>query len=403
MEKNTAKCGGYGMFTSIYWVAGLGLVFGVLLGIPLHAKDGWDPSELAGLISTGIGIAYILLSLLDWFVQGRSLAANPLPDDLDLSDRAVARERLTALKGCSLLHRHTRRLLAAWAAGASGSQVAAMATSQMHRMLGLLAAETAVILALLAASAGFIPPPVLLTLGTGLMVLLLLVALARFQLASQLAGYIESHLLARIGNDTPAAAGIEFIQAVAKSVSDSTASLAAAQARFADQLAKAQQDAAALMAKAQQEASTQLAKAHHDAAAPIAKAHQESAALVVKAQQEAVAQIVKTQQEAAAQIEKAQADMTTKLSSTQELTSSQLGKAHTEIAAQLGRITELASTLDNIFKLQQAVDGTLKGIAATDEFKSTLVELNRHLAESDELLRNATKPRTIRLVEKENE
>ena len=63
----------------------------------------------------------------------------------------------------------------------------------------------------------------------------------------------------------------------------------------------------------------------------------------------------------------------------------------------------LATTIDNVLKLQQAVDGTLKGVAVTEEFKSTLVELKRHLAESDVLLKNAAKPRTIRLVEKDNE
>ena len=381
MEKSAAKCGGYGMFTSICWSLGLGLVFGVLIGIPLHANQGWDTSELAALLATGIGMAYILLAIVDWFSQRRSLSSNPLPDDLDLSDRSVAAERLAALKGCSLLHRHIRRLLAAWAAGASGPQVAAMAGNQMLRMLGLLAAETAAILALLAFTASFIPPPVLLTLGTGLMVLLLLVAVARLQLASQLAGYIESHLLARIGNDTPAAASLEFARAVAKSVTDSMASLAAAQTQFSDRLAKAQQEAAALMAKAQQ-----------DAAAQMAKVQQESASQVVQAQRDSVAQIVKTQQESAAQVSKAQQDA-----------AAQLGKAQADIAAQLGRLAELAGTIDSIFKLQQAVDGTLKGVAVADEFKSTLVGLNRHLAESDALLKNAAKPRTIRLVEKDNE
>ena len=32
MEKNKAKCCGYGMFTGICWVVGLGIVLGVLLG-----------------------------------------------------------------------------------------------------------------------------------------------------------------------------------------------------------------------------------------------------------------------------------------------------------------------------------------------------------------------------------
>ena len=418
MDKNTAKCGGYGMFTSIFWIIGLGLILGVLIGsffhIPLRVNGNWDPSLIASLLACGIGFAYFLLAVLDWFIQWRALRANPLPNDLDLSDRAVARERLTVLKGCSPLQRHIRRLLAAWAAGASGPQVAAMAGNQMLRTLVILAAETFAILMLLSGSAAFGPPPALLTLGTAILVWVVLVAIARFQLASHLAGYIESQLLARIGNDTPAAAGLDFAQTVAKSVSDSMASLAAAQTKFADQLvktqeqasallAKSQQDAAAQMAKAQQEASAQLAKAHQDAAAPIAKAHQEAAAQVVKAQQEASALIAKSQQESAATVAKAQGDMSTKLSATQEQSSAQLGKAQAEIATQLGRITALATTIDNVLKLQQAVDGTLKGVAVTEEFKSTLVELKRHLAESDVLLKNAAKPRTIRLVEKDNE
>ena len=73
------------------------------------------------------------------------------------------------------------------------------------------------------------------------------------------------------------------------------------------------------------------------------------------------------------------------------------------MAEQLGRVTEIAASIDKIFKLQQAVDNTLKGVAVTDEFKSTLVELRRHLAESDQLLKNAAKPRAIRLVEKDSD
>ena len=403
MEKSKAKCSCYGMFTGICWVIGLGVVLAILLGVAFNAGGEWERSQLAALLATGLALAYIVLSAIDWLVQRLALAKNPLPYDLALADRAVAGERVAALAGRAPLHRHIRRLLAAWAAGASGPQVAVMAGNQMLRTLVILAAETVAVLVLLAGSASFGPPPALLTLGTGFMLLVVLLAIARLQLASHLAGYIESHLLARIGNDTPAAAGVEFAKAVAKSVTDSTAALAAAQTQFADRLAKAQQDAAAQMAKAQQDASAQLAKAHQEAAAPIAKAHQEAAAQVVKAQQEAVAQIVKTQQEASALVAKSQTDMTAKLSSTQEQSSAQLAKAQTEIAAQLGRVTALASSIDNVLKLQQAVDGTLKGVTVTEEFKSMLGELRRHLAESDALLKSVAKPRTIRLVEKDNE
>jgi hypothetical protein len=391
MDQRKAKCGRYGMFTGILNVGILGLVLGAALAVPFKPET-WTCSDVASVLATGIALAYVLLGAGDWIVQRLALAKNPLPIDLDLSDRAIARERVSALPGGSLLARHARRLLDAWSAGASGPQVAVMAANQTGRLLALLVAEAGFILVLLVAAQGFAAPGPLLTLVSGLMVLVALVALARFQLASQTAGYIESHLLARIGNDTPAAAAADFAMAASKAASESMAALAAAQAKFVEQLAKSQDQASALAAKAQAEAAAQIAKAQTDAAAQIAKT-----------QAEAAAQVAKAQQDAAAQLAKAQDDMTVKLTAALDQSSAKIGASQTEVATQLGRVTALASSIDNVLKLQQAVDGTLKGVTVTDEFKSTLVELKRHLAESDQLLKNAAKPRTIRLVEKDNE
>ena len=381
METHKAKCGGYGMFTRISWVFLLGILFGFAIGLPFTPETGWTLSDISAVFANGIALAYLLLASFDWLAQRRALCLNPLPADLDLSDRAVAREQATALAGNTLLHRHGRRLLKAWSSGASGPQVVAMAASQMHRLMANLAAETLGVIILLTAAAGFAAPGWILTLGTGFMAAAAVVGLARFQLSSQSAGYIESHLLAKIGNDTPAAAAANFAQAAAKSVSDSMAALAAAQTQFATQLAQNQEQSTA-----------QLAKAQQDAAALIAKAQQDSATLIAKAQTDAAARNTQSQADAAAQ-----------LSAAQQNSAEQLAKAQDKIAEQLARVTEIAASVDQIFKLQQAVDATLKGVAVTDEFKSTLVELKRHLSESDQLLKNATKPRTIRLVEKDNE
>ena len=380
MDQRKTKCGGYGMFTGIYGIVGLGILFGVLLGIPFKPAA-WTPSDAATVLATGLALAYVVLAAIDWIAQTVALAKNPLPAELDLSDRSVARERMAALTSCALLQRHVRRLLSAWAAGASGPQVAAMAANQTFRLLSLLLAEAAAILVLLVAAAGFSAPGPLLTLGTGLMVLVALAALARFQLASKTAGYIESHLLARIGNDTPAAAAADFAQTAGKVAAESMAALAAAQAKFVEQLVKSQDQASALAAKAQQDAAAQIAKA----------------------QTEAAAQIAKAQQDAAAQVAKAHGDVSAKLTAAQQESAAQIAKTQDKVAEQLGRVSEIAASIDKIFKLQQAVDGTLKGVTVTEEFKSTLVELKRHLAESDQLLKNAAKPRTIRLVEKDNE
>ena len=402
MDQRKTKCGGYGMFTGIYGIVGLGILFGVLLGIPFKPAA-WTPSDAATVLATGLALAYVVLAAIDWIAQTVALAKNPLPAELDLSDRSVARERMAALTSCALLQRHVRRLLSAWAAGASGPQVAAMAANQTFRLLSLLLAEAAAILVLLVAAAGFSAPGPLLTLGTGLMVLVALAALARFQLASKTAGYIESHLLARIGNDTPAAAAADFAQAAGKVAAESMAALAAAQAKFVEQLVKSQDQASALAAKAQQDAAAQIAKAQTEAAAQLAKAQSEAAAQIAKSQTEAAAQIAKAQQDAAAQVAKAHGDVSAKLTAAQQESAAQIAKTQDKVAEQLGRVSEIAASIDKIFKLQQAVDGTLKGVTVTEEFKSTLVELKRHLAESDQLLKNAAKPRTIRLVEKDNE
>jgi hypothetical protein len=210
------------------------------------------------------------------------------------------------LQGCSPLQRHIRRLLDAWAAGASGPQVAAMAGNQTCAGLVILAAEAAAILVLLAGSAAFAPPPALLTLGTGLMVLVALIAIARFQLASQTAGYIESHLLARIGNDTPAAAGVDFAQTALQGrrgfhgrprrrPGQVRRPARKSQARPPPSSPRRSRKPPPSWPRPSRTPPARWPRPRQEAAAPIAKAHQEAAAQVVKAQQESVAQIVKTQ------------------------------------------------------------------------------------------------------------
>jgi hypothetical protein len=87
------------------------------------------------------------------------------------------------------------------------------------------------------------------------------------------------------------------------------------------------------------------------------------------------------------------------LAKAQEKAAEKLAQSQDAVAKQLDRITALASTIDQTLQLQKSVDGTLKGVTAAEEFKSTLLELKRHLADSDQLLKNAAKPRTLRLVE----
>ncbi len=83
--------------------------------------------------------------------------------------------------------------------------------------------------------------------------------------------------------------------------------------------------------------------------------------------------------------------------------SSKLQAASQAIAGQLEKIMTLEKDIQKVLHIQEVVDGTLKTVTTTDEFKQALTTLRTHLQESDKLLREVSKPRTIRLVEAEGE
>lgn len=368
---------GYGMLTPIHLVVPAGIVVGAIatscMGV-FKVPEVWISS-----IVGGIGLAYVLLGLVDCILRARALAAAPL-DSQDVSDRAVARELAESLPGTGLLARHSRRLLAAWGAGATGQQVSRMAATQLYRALLALVAEGVAIFAVVAIGLLISPlfDAVVIDIATTIILLIILlliplVTLARIQGASRESGYIESQFLARIGNDTPAAATTDFAQKVETSVN-------AATARFADTETKAAaaiEAATAKLADAQQKALAALADAQTSASAAALKASTDSAAALAKSSADAAQALAKSQAEAAAA----------------------MAQGQTEVAKQLERVTALAASIEKVLDLQKSVDGTLKSVSATDEFKSTLLELKRHLAESDELIKTATKPRRIRFVE----
>ena len=74
-------------------------------------------------------------------------------------------------------------------------------------------------------------------------------------------------------------------------------------------------------------------------------------------------------------------------------------KASAQLAAQLEKIAALEKDIEKVLHLQQATEGTLKSVAASEEFKNLVKTLRDHLQASDAVLREVAKPRTIRLVE----
>lgn len=320
------KCSGYGMFTGIFGILVIGIVLGVVLGFVGLAPENRDIGAWAASMAYGLVMAYILLAAVDYVVQFAALKANPLPREVDVSDREIAAEQAASMQGGDAFRRNLRRLLRTWSIGAPSMQVVAMERNQSARTNIVLVTEAALMFAVLfgVGNIGGFSPKMLGALGI-LYPLVALVVIARIQLASRQAGYIEAHLFSRIGAEIEATA-VDFAGNISRSVAASTEALMSAQSQVADQLAKAQETASRQLAQSQQEVATQLA-----------------------------------------------------------------------------RVGDIAAQVDKILNIQQTVEGTLKGVVATDDFRGLLNDVKQHLEQSVAFIQNASKPRVIKLVEKDSE
>ena len=123
MGKTCGNCG-CGMATCACKLLAAGGVVGAGLAF-LYAGNAGESGLKSGslwgaAVAYGIGIAYIVLSIVECILQGRAVKADSLGGGVEWSDREVAAEQGGALKGKSMVARDARALLGAWGAGASG-------------------------------------------------------------------------------------------------------------------------------------------------------------------------------------------------------------------------------------------------------------------------------------------
>lgn len=322
MSKTCGNCG-CGMATCACKLLAAGVVAGAALAFLYAGEAGLKSGSLWGAaVAYGIGIAYIVLSIVECILQKKAVKADSLGGGVEWSDRDVAAEQGGALKGKSMVVRDARALLGAWGAGASGPQVARMAATQTGRWVAMVAGEAVAVWAICSAGDGFAAPQELLSLGTAVMVGVALAALWRLQTVLAESKYVEAKLLSQIGNDTAAAAADALTERAGKHIE-------------------------AAMGKLEE----------------TAKKAGES---IAEAQEKAVAKLAQNQ---------------------------------AEVAKQLDRVAGVASSVDELLQLQKKVDATLKTVTVTNEFQTTLAGLRQHLSEADTLLKEARKPRKIRLVE----
>lgn len=101
-------------------------------------------------------------------------------------------------------------------------------------------------------------------------------------------------------------------------------------------------------------------------------------------------------------IEKANASANEQTKAALNSHAEKLGKVSQDLAASLEKIAALGKDIEKVLHVQQTVEGAMKSVSTSEEFKKTLTTLQAHLAASDELVKQASRPRKIRLVEGES-
>ncbi|MBU0678954.1 MAG: MotA/TolQ/ExbB proton channel family protein [Verrucomicrobia bacterium] len=73
--------------------------------------------------------------------------------------------------------------------------------------------------------------------------------------------------------------------------------------------------------------------------------------------------------------------------------------AASQLADRMQDVANMAAGIQDLLKIEEAVEKTLKGISASDEFQKTLQDIRQHLVTTDEFCTKLSKPRVITLTE----
>jgi hypothetical protein len=402
-------------------VLGAGLGFAVSTGrMPLL-------TELP-LASYLVGLAWAWILVQGVLVLKDALAfADPVPVSIPLGDRAALRETIAAMKAGGRLAGRARHLLNSWTEGLSPDQVIGLANFQSQQNRNAAYAGLSFGLILLAAAAWQQANTSLTVIGFAA---LALVHGARQALDRQGDHYLESRILSRLPGNLPNTlmTADELAESLSKAVNGT----------FEKYMPKPDQIASAIQGPVESMSRETMAQLENVGRAMTAGYEKLQGALDEHAQamsqsgasmgqelqqvlQSHASQLENTSdtmgRAVAAGYEQLQgalnqhaqsvtqggAAMGQNLEQVLQNHAAQLQQASDTIGSQLSRISELQENIGDLLRVQEAIDGTLKAVTTTDEFKETITSLRTHLEDSDKLLREIAKPRTIRLVESDEE
>lgn len=373
--------------------------------------------------TVAVGVAFAAVQILNAIRQMTAASSSVLPADLNTSDLAAVRGAAEKLNGGDATRTRLRSLLGALAGGASRGDIVQLAGLQSSRADSQArGALFFVVLMLLTGFAGDAMFQKIAGVGlglAGLMYFLQTTALAKVDAAiegallSRLPGLVEgtqltaSALAEKLGGAIDAAfrnyvpqpekLAAATTSAVEAAIKNAATSLDAVQKKmaesnevFAAKIVGLQKEAAAAT-----EASQKKQVEATDALATKWAGSQKETVLNLDAAKKAMDGV-------AAQLQSNLTGVSEKWQAAMVAHGQQVTQANQALAAQLEKIQALGKEIEKVLHVQQTVDNTIKSVTTTEDFKNTLATLKTHLEKSDNLLREVTKPRTIRLVESEN-
>lgn len=380
----------------------LGGAFGYLLAGDVSTAS---VRHMISSLSLGLVGAFIVLLWLDLVVEFVSLKRDPAPEALDLADRAAVKEKMESLGVRTSASARVRHLFKSWSLGCHPRQVIGLAGFQSAQARSQLFTGSMVALFLLLASLGR-QGGLQWTMG-GLLALGMSI-FARQSFLSSVDRYIECRILARLPAHIPQTAmtATELADALGTSIQSAfknyvpqvdqmasamrTAVEGAMQnvAASVDKLQKSVSEGQGAMAATSADLKSGLTSGTEQWKA-VLQNHTQSLDKSLAAVPE---QLARTYGEGAGQIVAAFKEHADKISA-----------ASQGLQAQLDRIAQLGKDIEKVLHVQQSVDDTLKAVSTSEEFRKTLETLNRHVEASDALLREAARPKTIRLVESDGD
>ena len=382
------------------------LVVGGLLGY-LFSTDIFEISAHGLMASFALGLiwAYFFVQWADMIGQGLSLLRDPIPESLNVAQREAVDAHLEKMSGHYAPARRAQHLLESWARGWRADQVVNLADLQSTQAKNSVMGGTLfVVLLILAALWGHGNAYLII----GSIMLLGMTILTRQSLLSRIDYYIESHLLVRLPANLPQTA--MTAQDLAAALGDSIQKAFRENVPQPDKMAAAVSEIMVNAGKtisgdfeAIQSAVKESGKPLADLPAKVKESLAGATSGLEAALGNQAKQLEKVFNEMAAKLGENQAGSAGKIQEALSAHAQEFQKGVTQLTAQLEKINELEKNIQQIFHIQEAVDGTMKSVSATEEFKQTLEALRKHIEASDALIREVSKPRTIRLVEQDGE